>query len=68
LGQSNSRYVYRLGKELLESSPAEKGLGIPVDEELNMSKQCALAAWEANGFLGSIRRGVASRDLSTLPS
>ena len=27
-----------------------------------MSEQFALAAWKANGILGSIRRGVASRD------
>ena len=33
-----------------------------IDEKLNVSQQCALTAWIANGILGSIRRGVASRN------
>ena len=33
-----------------------------MDEKLNMSQQCALAAWKANGILGSNRRKVANRD------
>ena len=62
VGRNNHKYQYRLGYDLLERSSAEKDLGVLMDDKLNMSQQCALAAWKANGILGSIMRGAASRD------
>jgi len=61
LGRNNPMHLYRLGADVLESSSAERDLGVLVDDKMTMIQQCSLAAEKANGILGCIKKSVASR-------
>ncbi|PKU27462.1 hypothetical protein llap_22234 [Limosa lapponica baueri] len=64
LGWSNTRHKYNLGEEWLESSPAERDLGVLVDSRLTRSQQGALVDRRTNCNLEcikhSIKRGLSS--------
>ena len=51
LGRNNPTHQYMLGATQLESSLAEKDLGVLVDTKLNRRQQRALAAKRVNGIL-----------------
>jgi len=66
LGRNNPMQQYRPRTDLLESSSAERHLGVLEDDEFTVSQQCALAAKKANGILGCIKKSVASRSREVL--
>ena len=61
LGWSTDGHKYKLGENWLESSPAERDLGVLVHSRLSMSQQCALAAKRANRILGCTKHTITSR-------
>ncbi|PKU43424.1 hypothetical protein llap_6282 [Limosa lapponica baueri] len=61
LGRNNSIRWCRLRADLLESSSADRDLGVLVDNKLTVRQQCALVAKKASGLLGCIKESAASR-------
>ncbi|KAK4827795.1 hypothetical protein QYF61_021748 [Mycteria americana] len=58
---NNAEHKYKLGEEWLESSPAERDVGVLASSRLTVSQQCALAAKGANRILGCIKHSMTSR-------
>lgn len=59
LQRSNPRHLCILGAKQMESSFAEKGLGVLLNK-LSVSQQYALVTEESNSILSSIRKSIAS--------
>jgi len=54
-------HQYKLVDNCLQSSFPEKDLGVLIDNNLNMSQQCALAAKTTNRLQGCIRESFGSK-------
>ena len=56
VGRNNLRHQPRLGTSRLENSSAEVDLRVRMDERLNVSQRCTVAAEQANSVLAVLGR------------
>ena len=62
LGKKNVKEEYTMEGTVLETTAAEKDIGVMIQENLKPSLHCARTAAKANGVLGQLSRAVLYRD------
>ena len=67
-GYNNPKREYTLNGQVLESTEAEKDLGVMVDDKLKFHIHTAFAVKKANQMLGVIKRTYVTRDAVTIPT
>ena len=67
-GYNNPKREYTLNGQVLESTEAEKDLGVMVDDKLRFHIHTAFAVKKANQMLGVIKRTYVTRDAVTIPT
>ena len=65
LGKHNTKQVYSMDGQVLETTNAEKDIGVMVQDNLKPSLHCTKVAAKANGMLGQLSRAVMYRDSNT---
>ena len=65
LGKKNTKHDYTMDGQVLETTRAEKDIGVMVQDDLKPSVHCAKVAAKANGVLGQLSRAVLYRDSNT---
>ena len=65
LGRNNGKEAYTMNGQVLETTRAEKDIGVMVQDDLKPSLHCAKVAAKANGVLGQLSRAVLYRDSNT---
>ena len=65
LGKNNAKETYTMDGQVLETTSAEKDIGVMVQDDLNPSLHCGEVAAKAIGVLGQLSRAVMYRDSTT---